>query len=87
MKVVKVTLYTNSFVIKNTAFMDIAKLYHKRVLVISYSKRRSLLDFLQVLLKESSSRNWLLFEYNDWTEPNEWFTIQGIQSINSLILP
>ena len=40
------------------------------------------LDLLQVLLKESSSRKWLLFEYNDWTEPNEWFTIQGIQSIN-----
>ena len=44
------------------------------------------LDLLQVLLKESSSRNWLLFEYNDWTEPNEWFTIQGIQSINSSYL-
>lgn len=41
--------------------------------------KKSLLYLLQVLLKESSSRKWLLFEYNDWTEPNEWFTIQGIQ--------
>lgn len=30
----------------------------------------------RVLIRSSSSRKWTLFDYNDWTKPNEWFTVQ-----------
>ena len=61
--------------------------FHKPGVLVVLVQTEFPLDLLQVLLRESSSRKWLLFEYNDWTEPNKWFTIQGIQSINSLTLP
>lgn len=32
-------------------------------------------------MKETNSRKWLLFEYNDWIQPNEWVIIQGTRKL------
>ena len=58
--------------------MDTSNFGHQPGVLVILVQTEFPLVLLQVLLKESSSRKWLLFEYNDWTEPNEWFTIQGI---------
>ena len=64
---------SNKIIVLYMEFLDIKK--STRFFLI---KKRlfSLLVLLQVQVKEVNSTKWLLFEYNDWTKSNEWFTIR-----------